>query len=144
MRSQPAQRERGSLYIDAAIAFMALLAISLSCIALPELFIRKQEVDYIARAVVRQIERTGAAGPAAQDFVRELAAQTGLDADVAWRGDFQGPHNRLQLHGEFTVTVRYSVRIRIVDPAFFDTVYLTVPISKTVSGVSEVYWKELS
>ena len=136
-------RDRGSFYIDAAVALIALFAVSLSCLALPELFIRKQEVDYVARAVARQIERTGMAGAPAHEFVRALALETGLDADVAWRGNFQGAQDKLQLRERFTVTVRYEVRVRIVDPAFLDTVYLSIPISKTVSGVSEVYWKDV-
>ena len=141
-RGRPA-RDRGSFYIDAAVALMALLAISLSCLALPELFVRKQEVDYIARAVARQIERTGMAGAPALDFVRALAAETGMDADVTWSGNFQGAHDKLQLRDRFTVTVRYEAKVKVVDPSFIDTVYLTVPISKTVSGVSEVYWKDV-
>ena len=143
IRAGRSRGDRGSFYIDAAIALAALLAIAFSCLALPGLFIRKQEVDYVARAVARQIERTGMAGRAAQDLVRALAAETGLDADVSWRGNFTGAQDKLQLRERFTVTVRYTARVKIVDPAFLDTVYLTVPISKTVSGVSEVYWKDV-
>jgi hypothetical protein len=138
-----ARAEDGSFYLDALFALMILLALILSFLAIPEIFIKKQEIDYIARTVARRIEQDGMAGGAVEAEVARLAAETGVAAAVEWDGAFQGPEERLQIRGRFIVRVRFTVRVKLADPAFLAPVYLDVPIQKDVSGVSEVYWKDL-
>jgi hypothetical protein len=137
------RRTRGSFYIDALLGLMILMAVILSFLTIPEVFLKKQEVDYIARTVARRIEQDGRADGAVYALVADLADETGVDADVEWAGDFRGLDNKLQIREKFTVSVRYTVTVRIIDPTFTNPLFLSIPIRKVVSGVSEVYWKEL-
>jgi hypothetical protein len=139
-----AKSEAGSFFIDTAIALAILIAVILSFLTIPELFVRKQEIDYIARMVVRRIEQSGQIGDELHGFIADIKAETGIDPDIAWDGNFRGYGDKLQIREKFTVTVEYAVRVKIVEPAFAGPIYIDMPIRKTLSGVSEVYWKELA
>jgi hypothetical protein len=62
---------------------------------------------------------------------------------VAWDGAFLGVDSRLQIRERFTVTVRHTVRVKLFEPMFSGPIYLDIPLHKTLSGVSEVYWKDM-
>ena len=136
--------DRGAFYIDSLIIFAVFIALVFSLLTVPEVLIKKQELDYITRSVVRRIERDGMAGDSMRQTLRELAAETGLDADVSFSGPFRGADAKLQIREKFSVTARYTVKVRLFEPTFSGPVNLDVPIYKTLSGVSEVYWKDLT
>jgi hypothetical protein len=139
----PASDESGAFYLDALIALTVFIAVLFSFLAIPEVFIKKQEIDYIARTVTRRIERDGMAGEAARQTVVDLARETGVSADISWAGAFRGAESKIQIRDRFTVTAKFTVKVRLFDPVFGAPVYMDIPIQKTLSGVSEVYWKEL-
>jgi len=136
--------DAGAFYIDALIGFVILISLVFSFLTIPELIIRKQELDYIANTVVRRIERDGMAGSVLRQTINELCAETGMSADVEWNGAFRGANSKLQVRDRFTVTARYTVRVKLIEPSFARPVYVSIPIQKTLSGVSEVYWKDFS
>ena len=136
--------ETGAFYVDAIIAFMLLIALVFSFLTIPELLIKKQELDYFANAIVRKIERDGMASGGIRQTVNELQAETGIAADVSWSGPFRGADAKLQIREKFTVTASYTVKIKLMDPSFGAPVFLEIPIKKTLTGVSEVYWKGLT
>ena len=136
--------DRGAFYVEALISFAVFIALIFSFIAIPEILIKKQELDYIAKTVTRRIERDGMAGGALYQTVHELNRETGVASDVTWTGAFRGAESKIQIRDRFTVTARCVVRIKLLDPAFTAPVYLEVPLHKTLAGVSEVYWKDLA
>ena len=137
------QSESGAFYIDMLIGMAVFLAMILSFLTIPEVLIKKQELDYIAKNVVRKIERDGKAGGSLWQTVSELRHETGLNADINYNGAFRGADMKLQIRERFTVTARYTVRLKLFEPSFAGPVYLDIPIQKTLSGVSEVYWKDM-
>ena len=139
-----AKSQAGAFYIDALIALTVFIAVIFSFMAIPEVFIKRQELDYIAKTVARKIERDGMASGPLRQTINELAAETGIAADVSWSGAFRGADSKLQIRDRFTVTIRYTVRVRLFEPTFSSPVYMNIPIQKTLSGVSEVYWKDLA
>lgn len=136
--------DSGAFFIDALIAMMVLFALLLSFLTIPELLIKKQELDYIAKTAVRRIELDGMAGMNLRRALLELESETGISADVEWSGAFRGADAKLQIRDRFVLTARYTVRITLFEPSFTAPVHLDVPIRKTLSGVSEVYWKDLT
>ena len=136
--------EQGSFYIDTLIALTVFIALVFSFLTIPEVLFRKQELDYFAKTVTRRIERDGMAGNTLWQTVRELIAETGMTADITWTGAFRGADSKIQIRDRFTVTARYTVKVRLFEPTFAAPVYIDIPIQKTLTGVSEVYWKELS
>ena len=136
--------DNGTFYIDALIVFMLFIATVFSFLTIPEVLFKKQELDYIAKTVTRKIERDGMAGGALRQTIAELANETGIAADIAWTGAFHGTDSKIQIRDRFTVTAKFIVRVRIFEPSFVAPVYLDIPIHKSLTGVSEVYWKELA
>ena len=134
----------GSFYIDALIGFMVFIAVTMSFLTVPEILIKKQALDHIAKTAVRRIERDGMAGAGLYKALIELENETGLSADVSWSGPFQNADAKIQIRDRFTVSAIYTVRIKLFEPSFASPVFLDIPIRKTLSGVSEVYWKELA
>ena len=135
--------DAGAFYIDALIAFTIFIAVIFSFMAIPEVFVKKQEVDYIARTVTRKIERDGMAGGSLRQTINDLAGETGIYADVSWSGSFRGADAKIQIRDRFTVTVQYNVKVRLFEPSFGSPIYINIPIQKNLTGVSEVYWKDL-
>lgn len=136
--------DRGAFYIDSLIVFSIFLALVFSFLTIPEVLIKKQELDYITKTLVRRIERDGMAGVVMWQTLYELSAETGVDADVSLDGPFRGAGAKLQIRERFTVTASFTVKVRIFEPSFTAPVSIDIPIRKTLSGVSEVYWKDLS
>ena len=137
-------RDEGSFYLDILIGFMIFIALTLSFLTIPEVLIKKQELDYIAKTTVRKIERDGMADNDLRLLLLELESDTGLIADVTWSGPFNGASSKIQIRDRFTVSASCIVKIKLLEPMFVEPVYLDIPIRKTISGVSEVYWKDLS
>ena len=137
------QKTEGAFYLDALLGMVLLMAVIISFISIPEVFIKKQNVDYIARMVVRRIEQEGKMDVQVQRYITELTDEVGIHPAISWSGNFQGPSNKLQLRERFRIEVRYPVKIKIVEPSFREPVYLEIQVSKTLRGVSEVYWKDL-
>jgi hypothetical protein len=139
-----AKGDSGSFFIDSAIALAVLAAVIFSFLTIPALFVRKQEIDYMARAIARQIERDGRIGDGLYELIDALEGETGLAPYISWEGHFTGASQKLQIRDKFTVTVSCELSIKLIEPTFTAPLRIIVPISKTVSGVSEVYWKELA
>ena len=135
------KNESGAFFIDSLIAFMIFISLILSFLTVPEVLVKKQELDYATRNVVRKIERDGMAGSSIWQTINELRAETGMVADFTWDGPFYGPDARIQIRDRFTVSAHYTVKVRLFEPTFTAPVYINIPIQKTLSGVSEVYWK---
>ncbi|MCL2146377.1 MAG: DUF4320 family protein [Synergistaceae bacterium] len=135
------KNERGEFFFDILIGFMILISVILSLLALPELFIKKQEIDYMAKTIARRLEIEGELNSKVDDVINDLAFESGFMPSIEWNGNFFGVSNRLQIREKFSLTLTHTVRIKLIDPAFTNPVYLDIPISKSVYGVSEVYWK---
>ena len=136
--------DRGAFFLDSLIAMTIFISLVFSFLTVPEVLIKKQELDYIAKTVVRRIERDGMAGGELWRTLNDLRNETGVSADVTWNGAFNGASSKIQIRDRFTVTARYTVQVRLFEPSFTSPVFFNVPIQKTLTGVSEVYWKDLS
>jgi hypothetical protein len=133
--------DKGAFFLDMIIGLTLLMAVILSFLALPELFIKKQEIDYMAKTIARRVEIEGELNSRVYDTIDGLAAESGFMPDIKWEGNFRGFDNRLQIREKFVLKLNHTVRIKLIDPAFSNPVFLEIPISKSVTGVSEVYWK---
>ena len=134
--------ERGEYFLDLLIGFMVLVSVILSFLTLPELFVKKQQIDYMARTIARRVEIEGELNGRVYDTVNSLAYECGFMPTIEWEGNFYGTGNKLQIRERFKVTLGHTVRITLIDPTFTNPVYLDIPMGKSVIGVSEVYWKE--
>jgi hypothetical protein len=141
MISKHFKDSRGEFFLDMLIGFMVLMSIILSLLTLPELFIKKQEIDYMAKTIVRRVEIEGELNSKVNELIDSLAYESGFKPRIEWEGNFYGSSNRLQIRERFKLTLNHMVRIKLIDPAFSNPVFMDIPISKSIYGVSEVYWK---
>lgn len=132
-------KNRGEGYVELIILMMAAIAFICCLIEIMPLFIKKQYLDYMAQSLARTIEITGSRGEA---YIRELdrlRLETGLNPDITIEGNFID--DKLQLRERFTITLRDRVAVKIIDPSFAPPLEISIPISRSITGVSEVYWK---
>lgn len=132
---------KGESYIDVIFKMSIIMALIFCFIALPPLFIKKQNIDYIANSLARAVETTGEINTDVNLLASQLKSELGINPSIQWEGGFFGATNRIQIRESFYVTVSDTVYIQLAKPSFSAPIVISVPVSKRVRGVSEVYWK---
>jgi hypothetical protein len=130
---------RGDGYLGTLIKLSVILSLTACFIAIAPIFSVKQSVDYMAHTLTRTIELTGEQGAVYQQELERLKAQTRLTPNISISGNFSG--TRIQLREPFILTITVTQRIKIIDPLFAPALTLDVPVSKTITGRGEIYWK---
>lgn len=143
MKDKIRKNQQGSAYIELIIAVAVITALIMSFMTLPDLYVKKQNIDYMANAIARSVEISGEIGSDTQKLINELKQSTGLNPVITWDGPFYDANGsrRIQLRDTFHVTLSMTVKIKIIEPSFSGPVYLDIPMKKQVKGVSEIYWK---
>lgn len=136
-----------SEYIGTMISLLVIMCFVLSIVSLLPIFTTKADVDYAAQQAVRTIELTGKKGEEYTELMTDLDTVFGAGGyTVTVDGDFvtSGGIEKIQLRDKFTVTVTVPVHIPVITPAVGDPVVLTINVGKTLTGRSEIYWKDLA
>lgn len=131
---------RGGSYIELAVYLLVILSLVWGFVKLMPLYPTKQNIDFMANELVRTVELTGEVGSEYYSELSRLKAATNLEPAISISASYIAD-NKIQLRDRITITVSIVERIEIFSPAFADPVTIDVPISKTVTGLSEVYWK---
>jgi hypothetical protein len=128
---------RGESFIPMLVAMILIFTLIATFITIFPVFVIKTKVDTIASQLTRVIELTGEAGSEYTAELGELRTATGLDPTV----NVQPAAAQYQLREQFTVTVTVTAQVKIFTPAVGEPLTIDVPISKTMVGRSEVYFK---
>jgi hypothetical protein len=129
--------KRAESFIGLLLAVIVIFTLLATLITMFPLFITKTKVDTMAAQLTRVIELTGVAGADYQTELAELKTATGLDPDI----QIDPIQEYYQLRERFSVTVTVNADVTIFAPASGDPLVITIPITKTVTGRSEVYVK---
>lgn len=129
----------GEGYLELIIIMVVSITLICSFIEIIPIFIKKQYLDYMAQSLARTIEITGSKGSIYDKELDRLKSETGLDPSIDIEGDFID--DKLQLRERFTITLKDNVSVKIIEPSFAPPVEIKIPISRTITGISEVYWK---
>jgi hypothetical protein len=129
--------KRAESFVGLLLAVIVIFTLLATFITMFPLFITKTKVDTMAAQLTRVIELTGAAGTEYQTELTELRASTGLDPDI----QIDPIQEYYQLRERFSVTVTVNADVTIFAPASGDPLVITIPITKTITGRSEVYFK---
>lgn len=132
---------KGEGYIDLIFKMSVVMALIFCFTALPPLYIRKQNIDYMANSLARAVETTGEINTEINLLANQLKSELGINPSINWEGNFFGATDRIQIRESFYVTVSDTVCIQLAKPSFAPPVILYIPVSKRIRGVSEVYWK---
>lgn len=138
-------KKKGSAYIETLFSFIAITAIVLTFVSLWQPFMVKQSVDNVARLLTKAVEVSGEINSDVDDLKTELINNLPSDvrstATVIYDAPFLAGTQKIQIADTFKVTVRCETKVKIFEPTFGDPVTVTVPISKTFQGISQVYHK---
>ncbi|HWR18963.1 MAG TPA: DUF4320 family protein [Clostridia bacterium] len=129
--------KRAETIIATILLIVMVMTLIATFITIFPLFVIKTKVDEITAQLTRVIELTGETGSEYASELVELRTATGLDPTVS----VQPATAQYQLREQFTVTVTANATVNIFTPAFGEPLSITVPITKSITGRSEVYFK---
>lgn len=137
------KNDKGNDYVSEIFKFALIMALIISFVALPEPFVKKLNLNSMATSIARAVETTGEINTDIEQLIEDYKGETGLNPTIKWEGDFVnvGATQRIQIRERFSITLIDKVKIKIAEPSFSGPIEIIVPISKTVRGMSEVYWK---
>ncbi|HWQ77868.1 MAG TPA: DUF4320 family protein [Anaerovoracaceae bacterium] len=95
-------------------------------------------LHYTARAVARVIEREGGLTDEAYEMLHDLNDDFHISAELTSR-----PASKIQYMEPFEVVIEDEHIMTIMTPVGLDPVEYDFPMKATVTGMSEVFWKEL-
>lgn len=136
-----------SEYIGTMISILVVMCFVLTIVSLLPIFTTKADVDYMTQQAVRTIELTGKKGDEYTELVADLDNAFGAgEYTLAVEGNFvtSGGIEKIQLRDKFTVTLTVPVGIPIITPAGGEPVVITINVAKSLTGRSEIYWKDLA
>lgn len=142
----------GSESIEFLGTLVPLLLIVLSLICIFAYIYRVSTLNYICRRAVRSIEITGTYNPTeTQTLVDRLKAKNAAPVEVkvtdASGTSLNGANCKIQLRNTFTVTLVSSYTPLFFGPGgtskYSSWNNGTIPITTSVSGMSEVFFKDL-
>lgn len=129
--------KRAEGYVGMLVAVILIFTLIATFITMFPLFVVKTKVDTMAAQLTRVIELTGAAGAEYAAELAELKAATGLDPTV----QIDPIQEQYQLRERFSLTVTAYAEVTIFVPVSGDPLVIPIPITKTVTGRSEVFFK---
>lgn len=95
-------------------------------------------LHYSARAVARSIEREGGYTIRAEKILDELNDNFHTNAYIS-----NSIPGKIQYRDSFHVKLLDKHILKIASPMGLNPIVYTVPMSATITGMSEVYWKDL-
>lgn len=134
-------RRNGNTYIEAIIAVCLLFSIIATFLFLPPVYAWKQNVDTMARKLVRAVEVSGEINADIDALYTRLSDELGIHPTITWEATYIGDTKKIQLRDTFRLTLSSEYPITIFEPTFSDPVQVKIPITVTLTGVSEVYHK---
>lgn len=124
------------------LVFFTLIATAISFFSIFTVYLN---LGYTCRRVVRDIEITGQVTANTQNLFETLKTQTGLGAGATMQ--VVNVHycnvasKKIQLRDSFAVKCNTSYQINIFTPSMGPPIGIKIPMSITLTGMSERFWK---
>lgn len=134
-------RKKGSAFIEVLFQFAIIMSLIFCFVTLWKPFIYKQNLDYMAKTLVRAVEANGRIDGEITALANDLKSEMCVTPTVTWNAPYIAGTNKIQLRKRFTLTIRDTIQIKIVEPTFGSPLILNIPIEKKFIGISQVYWK---
>lgn len=118
---------------------VAMLVVATAvCISIIAYVSAVSNMNYLCRRCVRSVETEGAYQ---QEKMNQLVTQLEPESGEKITVTCTRPDGEIQLRDSFGITVKSSYKLSMLSFGKQDVI---VPISTTVRGASEVYWKDLA
>lgn len=128
-------------FVKVLIQFAIAMSLIFCFITLWKPFIYKQNIDYMAKTLVRAVEANGRIDSEITALSNELKAEMGVTPTITWSAPYISGTNKIQLRKKFTLTVKDTIQINLIEPTFGSPLVINIPIEKKFIGISQVYWK---
>ena len=134
-------RKSGEAFLEVMFQFAVIMSLIFCFLTLWKPFIYKQNMDYMAKTLVRAVEANGRIDSDITALENDLKTEMGVNPTVTWNASYIPGTNKIQLRQKFTLTVRDTIQIKLTEPTFTAPVVINIPIEKKFIGISQVYWK---
>lgn len=140
-KSKKRYHKRGSAFMEIIFQFAIIMSLIFCFVSLWKPFIYKQNLDYMAKTLVRAVEANGRIDSNINALANDLKNEMGITPTVYWNASYISGTNKIQLRKKFTLTVKDTIKIKLFEPSFGNPVTIDIPIEKRFIGISQVYWK---
>lgn len=141
MKKLKFRRKRSEAFLDVLFQFAVAMSLIFCFVALWKPFIYKQNMDYMAKTLVRAVEANGRIDGNITALANELKSEMGVNPTITWNATYISGTNKIQLRQKFTLTVHDTIDIKLIEPTFTSPLVISIPIKKKFIGISQVYWK---
>lgn len=141
MKKLKFRRKRSEAFLDVLFQFAVAMSLIFCFVALWKPFIYKQNMDYMAKTLVRAVEANGRIDGNITALANELKSEMGVNPTITWNATYISGTNKIQLRQKFTLTVHDTIDIKLIEPTFTSPLVISIPIEKKFIGISQVYWK---
>lgn len=135
------KRKKGEAFLDVLFQFAIIMSLIYCFITLWKPFIYKQNIDYMARTLVRAVEANGRINSDITALANELKSELGITPSISWNAPYITGTNKIQLRKKFSLIIKDTITLNLISPSFTSPLTITIPIEKKVTGISQVYWK---
>ncbi len=135
------KRKNGEAFIEVLFQFAVIMSLIFCFITLWKPFIYKQNVDYMAKTLVRAVEANGRIDGNITALANELKSKMGVNPTIIWDAPYITGTNKIQLRRKFQLKIQDTIQIKLFEPTFGSPVTIDIPIEKEFVGISQVYWK---
>lgn len=141
MKKLKFRRKRSEAFLDVLFQFAVAMSLIFCFVALWKPFIYKQNMDYMAKTLVRAVEANGRIDGNITALANELKSEMGVNPTITWNAAYISGTNKIQLRQKFTLTVHDTIDIKLIEPTFTSPLVISIPIEKKFIGISQIYWK---
>ena len=141
MKKLKFRRKRSEAFLDVLFQFAVAMSLIFCFVALWKPFIYKQNMDYMAKTLVRAVEANGRIDSNITALANELKSEMGVNPTITWNAAYISGTNKIQLRQKFTLKVHDTIDIKLIEPTFTSPLVISIPIEKKFIGISQVYWK---
>jgi hypothetical protein len=135
---------RGNEMLEMIITTVVVILLMATCTSILVTFSKFDEVSAVCRRITRSIEVSGIVDSTTYSMVDELGTDSNLvsptvSVDATYYDSAAG---KIQIRDTFKVTVTCGYKVEIIVPDFTSSsVYVTLPLTARMTGMSEVFWK---
>lgn len=134
-------KKKASMMIGIIFEFAIVMALIFCFVSLWKPFLYKQNLDYMAKEMVRTVETEGRINSTVYNLQNQMEHELGINPDVTWSASYISGTDKIQIRSRFKLTLRDAVKIKLFEPTFGNPITIDIPIKKEFTGVSQVFWK---
>lgn len=138
------KEKQGSAIYEVILKTMVFLTLIVTAIYFFTIFTTYLNLGYTCRRVVRDIEISGQVTSQTNTLFNELKTQTNIGSGATMQVTARY-HNaaakKIQLRDTFTVKCSTKYRMNIFTPAMGPPVGFDIPMTVSLTGMSEKFWK---